>query len=914
MEKTDFINLNLPDEWMSELQPAIEQNGQLLPQWNAVPLFFNLNKAMQRPVNYRSINDQDVREFLFVDAPNGGDMSSFMVNYWHQLSNGKYSFGINYPKNADGTAMIYNLDLSRPGKANLTMDDFVDLTLLHLKQSADKVWEAAGSLTAPNGRRWIPSVFLVNRNIGGAFAKFGRYNVKCKGKNYVIGDIHTMRYNFDIYKPDGTLSEEGDKKGYWSTIAHEFSHNFMEQGDLYGPSGAIGYWDLLGDGCTYGQMSEISSIYKFANDWLTFKEQIFGPTFKKKAFELQPYTTSYEAILVMPDPHFTPHEFFLLEYRKSTGNESWRPDGALTEEGMLIFHVNTMLPMGHTPWNRREAPPIDIEMANFLDNGTTLRIYFEKTPGNLFPQSNNNSFTPFSQPNSNFYGHRNSGLAITNIRVENDVLKFDLEIKGYSHMGWTFTKHDHYLTGRFTADAINEGEEILAWNDYSSGVLHERQGQLNTLYRSFWQLGGTSLSSIQNIVKGDFDGDGLDEIFVRTDAYCTILKFRRGRFEAFQSLLALWPPNSKDVEFPVRLVGNDRQQILVHSKNKIAVWQYDSAGQMEGIVEVSGQLGSMPITEKLKIIPAFLRSQQKQDLLLFNGGSLSLVEYNNSANALEEVAFFNTAIGEWKFNASDKMVTADLDGNQLEEIFVRSAKWMGIIKWQNNQLTLTYIKEKWVIDKSGKDDARIEMKSSDKIEKGRFRIDRDGIYLIKSDMIATLLWDAGLNEMQVRSRIRKGWTAFEPNKNDRYVFGDFHRIGQDINVAEMKTIFDFNTDGLTDIFIADDKRGIIVSPNFLMDGSKEVEQLDVIWLREKQIPLLTPGSPERTVVTAWEDKRGRNQHFLDTQTGSYFSRELFVNMIEEGLYPNYHIRVINGIKTPVSNPNFSEGDNLDRDV
>lgn len=102
-------------------------------------------------------------------------------------------------------------------------------------------------------------------------------------------------------------------------------------------------------------------------------------------------------------------------------------------------------------------------------------------------------------------------------------------------------------------------------------------------------------------------------------------------------------------------------------------------------------------------------------------------------------------------------------------------------------------------------------------------------------MIATLLWDAGLNEMQVRSRIRKGWTAFEPNKNDRYVFGDFHRIGQDINVAELENILDFNTDGLTDIFIADDKRGIIVSPNFLMDGSKEVEELDVIWLREEQI-------------------------------------------------------------------------------
>ena len=36
-------------------------------------------------------------------------------------------------------------------------------------------------------------------------------------------------------------------------------------------------------------------------------------------------------------------------------------------------------------------------------------------------------------------------------------------------------------------------------------------------------------------------------------------------------------------------------------------------------------------------------------------------------------------------------------------------------------------------------------------------------------------------------------------------------------------------------------------------------------------------------------------------------------MIEEGLYPDYHIRVINGVKTPVSDPNRYENDNLERD-
>ena len=40
------------------------------------------------------------------------------------------------------------------------------------------------------------------------------------------------------------------------------------------------------------------------------------------------------------------------------------------------------------------------------------------------------------------------------------------------------------------------------------------------------------------------------------------------------------------------------------------------------------------------------------------------------------------------------------------------------------------------------------------------------------------------------------------------------------------------------------------------------------------------------------------------------TRSQFVKEIEKGNYENYHIRVINDIKTPVSNPDKSENNNL----
>jgi hypothetical protein len=59
-----------------------------------------------------------------------------------------------------------------------------------------------------------------------------------------------------------------------------------------------------------------------------------------------------------------------------------------------------------------------------------------------------------------------------------------------------------------------------------------------------------------------------------------------------------------------------------------------------------------------------------------------------------------------------------------------------------------------------------------------------------------------------------------------------------------------------------------------------------------------------------ETDSGRNVQFVDTRTGEEMSRAQLVRKIEQGAYPNYHVREVNGIATPVSNPDHSEGNNL----
>ena len=52
-----------------------------------------------------------------------------------------------------------------------------------------------------------------------------------------------------------------------------------------------------------------------------------------------------------------------------------------------------------------------------------------------------------------------------------------------------------------------------------------------------------------------------------------------------------------------------------------------------------------------------------------------------------------------------------------------------------------------------------------------------------------------------------------------------------------------------------------------------------------------------------ENSTGRNTHFE-------ISRAKLVKLIESGQMEGYHIRVINGVKTPCSNPDKKKGNNL----
>lgn len=67
----------------------------------------------------------------------------------------------------------------------------------------------------------------------------------------------------------------------------------------------------------------------------------------------------------------------------------------------------------------------------------------------------------------------------------------------------------------------------------------------------------------------------------------------------------------------------------------------------------------------------------------------------------------------------------------------------------------------------------------------------------------------------------------------------------------------------------------------------------------------------KKVITTRQNSTGRNIHFKDTKSGRYMNRQDFVKAIKAGNYKGYHVRKINSIATPVSNPDKSKNNNLD---
>ena len=952
------------EDFFDALPGPVTRRQALEPQWNSIALFFEFDGSVDRPDSYQSMTVQKAKEWLDEgNDPASPTISEFMSSYWNTISNGEFSFGVDTPRDDDGDPLVPTISGSdvKPGR-------WGDLINRCIAANPEAVWEAAGGLRK-DGKRWIPSVVLVQPYWAKATAAYGGYSKRFDGHDYLVGDRTHMPYGLKYvvrwamaddsgaigdepptgsasagelyyqrsegrfwYYDDGTRPfgtgpgwspvtsfEDHGKRAYlspptdptdgetflsihvrrgretvdaklrrntasgsdwdqgpvdvsdefefetatyrrfWQTLTHEYAHNFLEFGDLYGPHGSTLYWDLLGDASAPGRMSEVSSVHKERiSGWnYEFIDVIEGSSEHGyyNSFTLGPYTTTGDALKVIPDPENNPREYFVIEYRGSTGPESWRPDGALTEDGLLITHVNDRITslMGGSPddptWLTRVAPYFDPELANYADRGGAMRTGGGrgKLTGALFDGERYDRFTPLSEPSSDFYGGRSSTLRVTDVERNGNDISFDLSVGPVPHHRvWQTSDSDRGVAGRFRSSNSADPEELFFRNDGRAALLTHRDGQWFVAHLQEESIDDWTLDADDREVVADLDGDGRDEIYVRNDDAAGVLGWDGNRLESVdvqRGRVDDWDLRSNDREFAGDFDGDGREEILVRSDDWVGVIGLTGGDlQLQSIQHESVGDWALAGSDR-HYVGRFSRSD-RDEILAVGPEEIGLVAWDDAAGELALERLQTGRIDDWNIGSGNRYAIGDFDGDGRDEVYVRSDDWAGVFAWVNGRFALEWIRRDDLRYADDPDD-RLPLDSDDESYAGHFfpnpiwlsdstlqpRPDRDGVLHVADNRLSVLRWVDG--EMRVH-HARKG-RLFEWDGDTGIVVGRFRRDEPDPAYSDRKyaagtasNVFLHNEWGTGTIGV----NHVEFSPNHPKWGRTVRSEMGITWYQE----------------------------------------------------------------------------------
>src|SRR5215831_6874042 len=784
-------------------------------KFTSLHLFFNLaNPATTKNVsNYRATAAADVRSWLHEGE--AITTSQFVQNYWSALSYGQFVPSVDANRDAGGNILIP--DIAPAGNDGQDWGNIADQIA---RANAEQIWKAAGSIT-DGSKRIIPSLVVVQNYDTNASAVVGDWDDEFAvgGQTYHI--VHLLHIRYSLSLNDYKLPN------VWSTLCHEYSHNFLGGYDLYGGGGGkVGYWDILGDNSPPGHMSETSSYHKNVMGWITYKNVIKGPVATAGQYSLKPYTTSGEAIQIIPDPAHNAGEYFLLEYRTPTpGNTAWVPDGNLQESGLLITHINERLGdaagqvVSSSPfmdiceadgndgkcWDTRvfcDLPWSDPASAHSGDPGVSTYPpnnwpAWNRAPGVLYPFAGKDSFTPNTTPNSNLYGAKDSGLSVTGIQKSGGQIVFTIQMAGNNQQARSLSPNDRIYFADFNGDGK---DEALIFDGQNLTLAATDQDQLLAIWQAQGGLGGWRFGSGDRIHIGDFNGDGRADVFIRSAQWAGLLLCDG------QSFSEVW------------MTGDPAQ-----NQNWIGTWHL-GPNDSEYVGDFDGD-GCDDI---------FIRSPQWAGLIRSSGSSFDCVWMSG------DPAQNKNWIGGWHLGPNDRHYVGDFDGDGRADIFIRSDQWAALLLstgqgFENVWMTGDPAQNKnWI--------GGWHLGAGDRHLVGDFNGDGRADIFIRSDQWAAILTSSG-NGLHVE------WMSGDPAKS-------WNWIGQwQLQAGDQQVAARLNYDPYTDVFVYRPGQS---SGSFIevRDSNTGKMSPQLGWLSGNQLAGRDPGPPVARLMLGHFTSRG----------------------------------------------------------
>ncbi|MFZ0392087.1 MAG: M6 family metalloprotease domain-containing protein, partial [Calditrichia bacterium] len=241
-------------------------------------------------------------------------------------------------------------------------------------------------------------------------------------------DIHSHAWSINPQMRDGVIiqrysMEPETQSNHFVTMgvfAHEFGH-VLGLPDLYDTdysTSGIGRWSVMAGGSWAGPPGLSGAVPVHFDAWCKQDLGWITPTQlsgDSMGVNIRPIHGDSSTYRLWTNGAGGP-EFFLLEYKKKVGFDSYLPG-----EGLLIWHIDENVPGNSNELHRK----VDLEQADGLNqlsfNGNS------GDSGDPFPGfTNNTTFSGLTNPNSNNYQGQESLVAVVNIQDNGNGATADL--------------------------------------------------------------------------------------------------------------------------------------------------------------------------------------------------------------------------------------------------------------------------------------------------------------------------------------------------------------------------------------------------------------------------------------------------------------------------------------------------------
>ncbi len=289
---------------------------------------------------------------------------------------------------------------------------------------------------------------------------------------------------------------------------------------------------------------------------------------------------------------------------------------------------------------------------------------------------------------------------------------------------WTLKSSDRILLGDVDGDGKDEliiaDHDNLAVARLTGGALkveHKSAGWVKSADNSF----GWNLGTNDRMLIGDLDGDGRMEIVLRSDEWLGVIAYDVAAKKLVAKHLSYdwvisadgsfgWNLGSSDQQLVADMDGDGRDEIVLRSPEWLGVVAYNgtkfvcvtlsydwimNADSSAGWNLGSGDRHLTGDVDGDGADEVVIRSDEWMGVISLTGGKLVLDHISH------DWIHSGDGTGGWNMGAADRYWLADLNNDGRKEIVLRSAEWVGRIAYEGGKLVAKHLSYDWVLSSDG---------------------------------------------------------------------------------------------------------------------------------------------------------------------------------------------------------------------